>query len=111
MIQSLPGVAPERFAERDFYLSIACRLCQVSVVEAVTGKTKRTAPVTARHAVLWKLYQDGGLSTATAGAMMGMAGTTASQIVQLVSERLNQPRRYPLLARVIKALDDATQQD
>lgn len=82
-------------------------MCHVSPLDVVTSSVRDKNAVTARSAVLYALYLDGGISSSTAGAMMGIAKSTACTTIERVSRQLLNPKRYALLAKVVDALNNS----
>lgn len=108
MKQTLAGVPDMRFAERDYYLAIACEMCGVTPLE-VMSREKRSMKITrARSAVMWMLYNNGGLTGETVGSMMGMHHGSTFEAVNRVNAALDDPRRDPLLAQVVNTLLQAS---
>ena len=103
MIHSLAGVSQERFMLRDYYLAIACEMCGVTPQDIVINKKSSHLVATARRAVIYMLSNDGGLSAATVGAMMGISAHRASDSIYATQQQLLFPKQYPLLHNLLKA--------
>lgn len=106
MKQTIAGISATRFQLRDIYLVIACQVCDVTPLEVMTAKCSSRAASTARKAIVWKLYTDGGLTQETAGALVGLKRNPAYRAINEVSFRLLYPKQHPLTVKVVEALNN-----
>ena len=105
MKQTLAGIPTQRFYERDYYLAIACKMCGVTPLEVMSSGNRKSAVATARRAIIWKLYNDGGLTIETVGAMLGIKRNSAWSALKQAYYCLQLPHLYPLLTKVVIALN------